>query len=149
MLNGRGLNFPWDPNRTNYFSADDGTTWTAGEPSPLTDNNAFGCEAALIAVPAPTSGAQQPTLYFSEPVGANRTNLVLRCSHDGGKTFPGRLPVNGNGPAAYSAMLPITAPDSKHGYELLVMWEQFPNRGPAASFLVQTIDDLDWCLGAA
>ena len=98
------------------------------------------------------TATQQPTLYFSEPVGANRTNLVMRCSHDGGKTWPGRLPVNGNGPAAYSALLPIAtgadaAGESKHGYKLLVMWEQFPNHGPPASFLVQTVD-VDWCLGA-
>ena len=149
VLNGRGLNFKWEPNRTNYFSADDGTTWTQGAPSRLQDNTVFGCEAALLAVPAaPAAKQQQPTLYFSEPTGTDRTNLVMRCSHDGGKTWPGSLAVNGNKPAAYSALLPIADANSAHGYKLLAMWEQFPNRGPPASFLAQHIG-VDWCLGGA
>ena len=144
LLNGRGLNFPWSPNRTDYFSDDGGTTWTSGGASTLLDNNLFGCEGALAAVPT-THG--MPTLYFSEPVGSNRTNLVLRCSHDGGKTWPSALPVNGNGPAAYSALLPLWSKRDADGssYKLLIMWEEYPNRGPPSSFLAQTVN-VDWCL---
>ena len=143
LLNGRGLMFPWSPNRTNYVSEDGGTTWSAGSPSQLLDNTDFGCEGALVAVPLATRG--MPTLYFSEPVGVNRTNLVLRCSHDGGKTWPSALPVNGDGPAAYSALVPLWSHRDSGSYRLLIMWEQYPNRGPPVSFLTQTVD-VDWCL---
>ena len=69
----------------------------------LLDNSIFGCEAALISVPVRESG-MQPTLFFSEPTAPDRTKLVLRCSQDGGATWPRSFVVHGDNPAAYSAI---------------------------------------------
>ena len=57
LMNGRAGSNSWSPNRTQYFSVDDGKSWGAGHPSLLQDNhwpdnhNQKGCEGALIAVP--------------------------------------------------------------------------------------------------
>ena len=132
LLNGRGLSFGWKPNRTQYVSEDDGATWGAPRPSVLRDNNDFGCEAALIAVPHRDRALA--TLYFSEPTGPQRTDLVLRCSHDSGITWPGVLAMNGTHKgAAYSAM--VALPDGS----LLVMWEQ------GSSMEATVVHDLSWC----
>ena len=95
LMNGRAGSNSWSPNRTQYFSVNDGTSWGEGHPTSLQDNhwpdnhNQKGCEAALIAVPnltGTTAGSRPPVLFFSEPTGPKRTGLVLRCSRDGGVT---------------------------------------------------------------
>ena len=140
LLNGRAGDRPWNPNRTQYLSVDDGATWGEGYPTTLQDNNEFGCEAALIAVSNVSArGGAGPVLFFSEPVGSSRTDLTLRCSHDGGATWPGELRVNGHGAAAYSAMAHL--PGSEPA-ELLVIWEMKPNQ-------VAEIVGTDWCMAAA
>ena len=123
----------WCFHRTQYTSYDDGTTWSAGEPSVLTDNNNFGCEAALIAVNITVAGGstiangntkdiavasadrEVAVLFFSEPTGKSRSQLTLRCSLDGGSTWPGSHVVNGNNAAAYSALLHVPAGTTRGG----------------------------------
>ena len=135
----------WNPNRSQYYSTDDGTTWGAAEASVLTDNNQFGCEAALIAMKMKrTVGSESDSehavllapavLFYSEPVGASRTDLVLRCSLDGGATWPGLHAINGHAAAAYSAMLHLPQTN-----ELLVVWE-------SGNTFIAEIVDTKWCV---
>lgn len=145
IMNGRGGSHVWNPNRSQYYSTDDGTTWGAAEASVLTDNNQFGCEAALIAMKMkPTVGSESDSehavvlapavLFYSEPVGASRTDLVLRCSLDGGATWPGLHAINGHAAAAYSAMLHLPQTN-----ELLVVWE-------SGNTFIAEIVDTKWCV---
>lgn len=142
VMNGRGGNQPWNPNRTRYRSTDDGATWSPGQASVLTDNNQFGCEAALIAVNVSTGGGLGPdtaVLFFSEPVGESRTDLVLRCSLDGGESWPGRRAVNGHNTAAYSAIVALPAGGDATAVELLLVWES------GNTFIAETVD-IGWCV---
>jgi Neuraminidase (sialidase) len=138
VLNGRGLHFPWAPNRTQYYSSDGGDTWTTPAPSILQDNSLFGCEAPLLAVSRATGNR---TLYFSEPTGSDRSSLVMRCSLDGGQTWPHMLPINGNKPAAYSALANIPTTHGIDGSDdaLLVVWES------GAGLLAESVET-SWCV---
>jgi hypothetical protein len=142
VMNGRGGSHPWNPNRTRYRSTDDGATWGPGEASVLTDNNEFGCEAALIAVNVSTGGSDTTVLFFAEPIGKSRTDLVLRCSLDGGDTWPHRRAVNGHEAAAYSAIaaLPVSrGRGDSAGTELLLVWES------GNTFIAQKVG-IGWCV---
>ena len=105
-------------------------------------------------------------IFFSEPEGTmpKRTALALRCSFDGGKTWPGAYFVDGDAPAAYSDMRLLSEPgqsqdhawpgqqrrDSVSGQpkkyhyhdaetsKLLVVWE-------ANDGMVSAQVGLDWC----
>lgn len=154
-MNGRGGNHTWNPNRTQYLSTDDGATWGPARPSALTDNNNFGCEAAVIAVNMSVHGRERAVLFFSEPTGAKRTHLTLRCSLDGGETWPGSLVVGGDNSAAYSAMVHLRTPTAElaapHGtsgqaaattagqHDILVVWET------GHTMVAQTVGT-EWCL---
>lgn len=100
--------------------------------------NACGC---CEPVAKPLSDNSMATLYFSEPVGEGRTSLVLRCSHDGGKTWPGTRAVNGNNKAAYSALLelPEAVDSGAAKKKILVVWELGPN------FVAQQVG-VKWCM---
>ena len=142
LMNGRAGSNSWSPNRTQYLSVNDGTSWGAGHPTSLQDNhwqdnhNQKGCEAALLALPSLATGGRPPVLFFSEPIGPTRTALVLRCSRDGGATWPGLRAVGHNSSAAYSAMVALpTTP-----VELLLVWES------NGSQIAETVS-VDWCVG--
>lgn len=152
------------------MSFDDGATWGEGYPSTLTDNNHFGCEAALIAVNmtinannannantasnnkfagnhSATRGAgslnggkEAAVLFFSEPTMDKRKELTLRCSLDGGSTWPGIRVINGDNPAAYSALQQLPAPPGT-AKQLLVVWES------GNTMIAETIS-VDWCVSA-
>lgn len=135
-MNGRAGDHAWSPNRTQYTSHDDGSSWTAPSASQLID---ISCEAALISVNN-RSGANAKelnVLFFSEPTGQHRTDLTLRCSVDGGNTWPGVLKVNGHNSAAYSAMVFLeTGYNGEPG--ILVVWE-------TNNTMISTEVKLNWC----
>lgn len=136
-LNGRGRD-PWKPNRTEYYSHDGGKTWSDPRPGKLVDNSQFGCEAALVSTDPPASApaGSNRTLFWSEPSGEKRTGLKLRCSLDGGRTWPGILPVDGDNAAAYSALLVLPTKKDR----LLVVWESDDG-------FLSTRVGLGWCPG--
>ena len=48
-MNGRGQSFPqWDGYRADYFSYDDGETWSSPVKSALFDDDGSSCERSLI-----------------------------------------------------------------------------------------------------
>ena len=128
-MNGRGTQFAWRGNRTEYRSVDNGATWSAGAASQLTD---VECEAALIAVKSSSAGAKDGTaLFFSEPTGPGRISNRLHCSCDGGVSWPASVVVNPGAPAAYSSLLAAKG-------KLLAVWEARPG-------MWGHIFNVDWC----
>ena len=128
-MNGRGTQFPWRGNRTEYRSRDNGTSWTNGTASKLTD---VECDAALIAVKGDAKYAKDGTaLFFSEPTGPGRISYRISCSCDGGANWPASVVVNPGAAAAYSSLLELKS-RSMGGSggpaprRLLAVWEQNP-----------------------
>ena len=143
-MNARGLTYAWKGNRTSYWSADDGADFSAPVACPVREDEAFGCSAGLVADPIPPkSGAlvearlQQPArLFLSEPAGPGRKGLLVHCSLDGGHTWPASTQIDGQEPAAYSAMRLV--PTAPHQHRLLVVWEH-------KSSMRATRLDTSWC----
>ena len=131
-MNGRGTQFPWRGNRTEYRSPDGGATWTAGAPSALTD---VECEAAVIAVRAPKA-LDGVALFFSEPTGPGRVSFRIHCSCDGGRSWPSSIIVNPGAVAAYSSLLEVQREGD--AFKLLAVWEQKPTQ-------LAHVFDADWC----
>ena len=107
-MNGRGGK-QFLPNRAEYWSYDDGTTWSLGSRSELEDDDGEGCERSVVNV--------GNRLYTLEPLGKQRTGMVLQCSTDHGKSWPRRLSVNGDYRGGYSALIGI------NNTTLLAVWE--------------------------
>ena len=126
-MNGRGQSFPqWDGYRADYFSYDDGETWSAPVKSALFDDDGSSCERSLISF--------NGILYSAEPQGKERTDMVIQCSKDNAKTWTSKVSINGNEPGAYSDLLGL--PNGK----LLVVWEYKPTGNVFAKSI-----DTAWC----
>merc|ERR1719235_2283422 len=88
-MNGRGGD-RFSPHRTDYWSVDDGATWTNGTKSELLDDDGHGCERSLA--------FYDGTIFALEPQGKKRKKMVMACSHDAGRTW-GSSTLNLNGDA--------------------------------------------------
>lgn len=82
LLNGR------DPEgrlgeRNNYRSKDDGDTW--GDPE-VSELETHSCEGAILA--RPLEGSTKSTIFYSGVDDNDRNGLTLRCSLDGGHSWP-------------------------------------------------------------
>ena len=129
-MNGRGQSFPqWNGHRADYFSYDDGETWSDPVKSPLLDDDGHGCERSLISF--------NGVLYSAEPQGQKdkeRTKMVIQCSIDNAKTWDKNITVNGEEQGAYSDLIGL--PNGK----LLMVWEYKPTGNVFAKQI-----DTDWC----
>merc|ERR1712146_335325 len=106
-MNGRGGK-RFNPYRTQYYSYDDGTSWTAGEKSVL-EEDAGGCEGSVI--------NYDNTLFFLEPAGKKRTKMVMHCSRDQGKSWSYSTVINGDYRGGYSDMVGLDTGN------ILAVWE--------------------------
>ena len=140
-MNARGLTYAWKGNRTSYWSVDDGADFTPPVPCPVREDEGFGYSAALVADPIPPEleagrGQSPARLFLSEPAGPGRKGLVVHCSLDGGRTWAASTRIDGQRPAAYSAMRLV--PTAAHQHRLLVVWEY-------ESTMRATLLDTSWC----
>ena len=89
-MNGRGLGFPCKGNRTSFWSTDDATSFTAPVAAPIKEDDGFGCSAALLSDShlADTAHSVPARLFLSEPAAPDRVRMTVRCSLDGGHTWP-------------------------------------------------------------
>lgn len=140
-MNARGLTYAWKGNRTSYWSSDDGSTFSEPVSCPVKEDEGFGCSAGLVAdliPPKALSGKQPARLFLSEPAGPGRKGLVVHCSLDEGHTWPHSLRVDGDTPAAYSAIRVVETAPGKHS--VLVVWEAKPT-------MKATLIATAWCRG--
>jgi hypothetical protein len=107
-MNGRGGS-RFGKHRTDYWSTDNGATWSRGMRSELIEDASGGCEASLLTV----GGA----IIFLEPTGEHRTAMRASCSRDGGKTWTSSAGVNGDARGGYSDMKELP------GGKILAVWE--------------------------
>ena len=107
-MNGRGGK-RYSPHRTDYYSYDNGKSWTAGTESQLKEDSSGGCEGSVLNV--------NNVLYFMEPVDKKRTKMVMHCSRDQGKTWNSQITINGDQRGGYSDMIEL--PNGK----ILAVWE--------------------------
>ena len=162
------------PNRVNYKSHDDGKSWTSSESDlkdPVTHGEVRGTAIGLAAGHIPDGGTTK-TIYESEPVGIDgsqretdpamlggrrrkggdcpgracaRARLTLRCSLDGGKSFPYSIVVNGDHRAEYSALHYF---GTASGPQLLVAWTYLDNFDTTAGeHILTSVYPIDWCKG--
>ena len=108
LMNGRGQQFNYNGHRANYFSTDNGASWSGPSESALDDDDGHGCERSMRNIDG--------ILYTVEPQGAKRTSMTISCSKDGGKTWPSSRGINGDARGGYSDLLPING-------GILVVWE--------------------------
>ena len=149
-MTARGNVYPWAGNRTSSWSADDGATFTPPASAPITEaaNNSFGCSVGLVADPLPTAGGAPARLFQSLPAGPGRSNLIVRCSLDGGRTWPRLTHINPgatgkDAKAAYSALRLVEPQGDGVGERLLlVVWEV----AAAAGFSAQLVNTTNWCV---
>ena len=107
-MNGRQQD-GWKGHRTDYWSYDNGASWTQGAKSPLPEDAGGACEGSVLGF----GGA----LYFLEPAGDKRVQMVARCSTDQGKTWAATRGVNGDARGGYSDMVGLA------NGNLLAVWE--------------------------
>merc|ERR1712183_973464 len=93
--------WPWA--RTDYFSKDDGATWSSGRESQLPETTA---KDGSYSVRCSRSLAQdeRTVLFSAEPSGPGRHNMTLQCSMDSGETWRRSLPVDGNKYCGFSGL---------------------------------------------
>ena len=139
-MNGRGMSFSWIGNRSSFYSSDDGSTFSAPVACPIREDAKSGCSAGLVADPvkSKSDNSSAARLFLSEPAGPGRKDLVVHCSLDGGRTWPASFHVNGDLPAAYSAMRIVETSPGEH--RILVVWEAGPNMNAKHSGTA-------WCTG--
>ena len=125
-MNARGSSFSWRGNRTSFWSNDDGAHFSEPQAAPIREDASEGCSVGLVAEPPSLASSSVPRrLFFSEPIGPKRIGLVVRCSLDGGKTWPYSKAVTSPGAvAAYSSMRFVPSHEKK---PLLIVWEDKPN----------------------
>eukprot|EP01147_Barroeca_monosierra_P001630 gene1630-4765_t len=126
VMNGRSQQFSWSPHRAEYWSTDDGVTWTSPSKSALKDPSDGACERSLLNI--------DNILYSSEPTLPKRQGLVIQCSKDAGKSWESSRGINGDDSAGYSDIA-----NAKHG-KLLVVWEY----KPSGNFYAAQIGT-EWC----
>ena len=124
IMNGRPRNT--GNYRTNYFSQDDGETWSGPTKSTIKNDDGKGCERSLLNI--------DDVLFSAEPEGRKRTKMVVRCSRDEGQTWASSNVVNGDKPGAYSDMV------SMDNHTLFMVWED----NASGNFFSAPIG-LDWC----
>ena len=109
-MNGRGGK-RFGTHRTDYYSYDNGQTWTAGSANKfLQDDGGFGgCEASVV--------RSRHALYFLEPQGKHRTDMRLYCSLDNGQTWPHHVDIDGSSRGGYSDAVGLS------NGRLLAVWE--------------------------
>ncbi len=107
-MNGRGGS-RFGKYRTDYWSTDDGATWSNGTQSKLVEDASGGCEASLVTI--------GDAVFFLEPVGKHRTAMQASCSRDWGKTWTSTAAVNGDARGGYSDMKEL------RGGQILAVWE--------------------------
>jgi len=109
LMNGRGQQFSnYNGHRANYFSTDNGASWSGPSESALLDDDGHGCERSMLNIDG--------ILYTVEPQGKDRTSMTISCSKDGGKTWPSSRGINGDAPGGYSDLIAIND-------GILVLWE--------------------------
>ena len=96
-MNGRGGK-RFEPYRTDYYSYDNGASWTEGTKSQLMDDDG-GCEGSILNV--------NGIIYFMEPTDKGRTKMTMHCSKDQGKTWNSQITVNGDNRGGYSDMIAL------------------------------------------
>eukprot|EP01043_Picozoa_sp_COSAG02_P021592 COSAG02_NODE_1100_length_14582_cov_130.690672_12_plen_378_part_00 len=107
-MNGRGGS-RFGKHRTDYWSTDNGATWSRGTQSGLVEDASGGCEASLLTM----DGA----IFFLEPVGKHRTAMRASCSRDWARTWASSAAVNGDARGGYSDMKELP------GGRILAVWE--------------------------
>jgi len=132
-MNGRGQSYKqFDGYRVDYFSYDDGATWSKPQKSKLYGDDGSYCERSLINF--------RGILYSAEPQGRStegeRTKMVIQCSKDDAKTWNSSVVVNGEAEGGYSDLLGL--PNGK----LLMVWEYKPSGNVFAKQI-----DTKWCNG--
>lgn len=105
-MNGRG-GTRYSPYRTDYYSYDNGESWTAGTQSRLIGDG--GCEGSVLNV--------DNVLYFFEPADKKRTKMVMHCSRNQGRTWNSQVTINGDQRGGYSDMVEL-----QNG-KILAVWE--------------------------
>ena len=134
LANSRG-----QPHRRSYWSHDDGNTWSKPEESALKDSvnqHNHGCEASIINV--------HDKLFFFNPSGQGhdaRTNMVVRCSLDGGVTWPHSYPVTETMDGGYSDMIQVV--NAKNNI-LLLAWGYADVASNTRNIHLEHID-INWC----
>jgi sialidase-1 len=99
-------------------TADGGKTW--GDPRPGITVSPVACAIERFTIPA--AGAKRSCLLWTGPKGPERKRLVLRSSHDDGKTFTNEHVISDDY-AAYSDLTVLK--DNSVG----VLWERGVERG--------------------
>ncbi|MCC7376879.1 MAG: exo-alpha-sialidase [Verrucomicrobiales bacterium] len=125
------------PHRWTSTSADGGRTWA--KPQPGEKVTPVCC--AIERYPDTASGKDGDRILWTGPKGPDRSNLVMRVSRDGARSFPQERLI-ASGYAAYSDITIL--PDRTIG----VLWERGVERG--YQFITFTRFDRDWLeLGTA
>eukprot|EP00949_MAST-11_sp_MAST-11-sp1_P002726 g2726.t1 len=154
-MNGRGGD-RFSPHRTDYWSVNDGATWTNGTKSELLDDDGHGCERSLA--------FYDGTIFALEPQGKKRKKMVMACSHDAGRTWgSSTLNLNGDARGGYSDMHVVSSSSSSSSSSpsILAVWEDgaLPdesneinenneNNGNSANAgnFYSSLVDAEWCL---
>jgi len=121
---------------------------------PVTHGEVRGTAIGLTAGHIPDGGTTK-TIYESEPVGIDdkdcpgracaRAKLTLRCSLDGGKSFPHSIVVNGDHRAEYSALHYF---GTASGPQLLVAWTYLNTFDTTdGEHILTSVYPIDWCKG--
>ena len=138
LINSRG-----NPFRENYWSGDNGLTWTDAKQSDLRDSinsHNHGCEASLTNI--------DNRLFFFNPSGQGkdaRTKMVVRCSHDHGTHWHHSYPITSTDQGGYSDMLHVY--HQKEGKTLMLAWGYNKNdesQPPDRNIYIEHIDT-KWC----
>lgn len=133
--------------RPNFWSFDDGLTWTKGEASQLKDainQHGHGCEASMTNIDG--------KLYFFNPQGKEhskeaRSHMVVQCSEDQGKSWTKSWAVGETKAGGYSDLIAV---DNVPGYpqaRLMLGWHYNPDPGDkhtATNTVIEHID-ITWC----
>ena len=106
-----------DDARINYWSEDDGVTWSDGEPAvgfpDSVNSNNHGCMASLTNI--------DNKLFAFNPSPDGRTDMRVRCSLDHGTTWNATSPyyINGTSEGGYSDLIQV---ENDKGNILLLVW---------------------------
>lgn len=134
LANSRGHPYRW-----NRWSDDDGSTWSKPEESTLKDSvnqHNHGCEASMTNI--------RNKLFFFNPTGQGhdaRTKMAVRCSLDGGKTWPKSYHVTKTDDGGYSDLIQV---ENRDNNILLLAWGYADDKTGNRNMHVEHID-IKWC----